>query len=182
MVNLPNLLNDPELFTLSKGLAVLTSMITPALLLSASGTFILSTSQRLGRVVDRIRRISEQLEYKIDPATHKPLSDERREMLLQMLDFAGKRARILARVMISFYLAAGAFVCTSVAIGVASILIHRLSWLPVSLGILGAIFMAYGGFKMIFEARLSEEGLLEEIAFVERNARRHAQDEPGAAA
>ena len=150
-------------------------MITPALLLSASGTFILSTSQRLGRCVDRIRKISEQLEYKMDPATQKPLSPERTQMLLRMLDYSGRRARILASVMISFYLAAGAFVFTSVAIGVASMLIERLSWLPVSLGIVGALFMSYGGLRLIFEARLSEESLLEEIAFVEKAAARHSE-------
>jgi len=163
------------MFTLSKGLAVLTSMITPALLLSASGTFILSTSHRLGRCVDRIRMISEQLEYKVDPATQKPLSPERTQMLLRMLDYSGRRARILASVMISFYLAAGAFVFTSVAIGVASMLIERLSWLPVSLGIVGALFMSNGGFRLIFEARLSQESLLEEIAFVEKAAARHVE-------
>lgn len=175
-MNLPNLLNDPELFTLSKGLAVLTSMITPALLLSASGTFILSTSQRLGRCVDRIRRISEQLEYQIDPATHKPLSAERTAMLLRMLDYSGRRARMLAGVMISFYLAAGAFVFTSVAIGIASMLVERLSWLPVAMGITGALFMSYGGFRLIFEARLSEESLLEEIAFVEKSAAKFSME------
>jgi hypothetical protein len=174
VVNLPNLLNDPELFTLSKGLAVLTSMITPALLLSASGTFILSTSHRLGRCVDRIRKIADQLEHELDPATQRPISPERTQMLLRMLDFSGRRARILARVMISFYLAAGSFVFTSVAIGVASMLIERLSWLPVSMGITGALFMSYGGFRLIFEARLSEESLIEEIAFVEKTAAKHS--------
>jgi hypothetical protein len=178
VVNLANFLNDAELFSLSKGLAILTSMITPALLLSASGTFILSTSTRLGRCVDRIRRISEQLEYQVDPATQKPLSPERTEMLLSMLAFSGRRARILARVMISFYLAAGFFVFTSVAIGVASIVIDRLSWLPVSMGITGALFMSYGGFRLIFEARLSEESLIEEIAFVQKSAARYAQGPP----
>lgn len=173
-MNLPHLFDDPELFTLSKGLAVLTSMITPALLLSATGTFILSTSNRLGRCVDRIRGISTQLEHKIDPATQKPLSPERTEMLLRMLDFSGRRARMLARVMISFYLAAGSFVFTSVSIAVASLLIPRLSWLPVSLGVFGALFMSYGGFRLIFEARLSEESLLEEIAFVEMTASKHS--------
>jgi hypothetical protein len=37
---------------LTSSLAVLTAMITPAVLISASGTMILSTSTRLGRVVD----------------------------------------------------------------------------------------------------------------------------------
>ncbi|MFN2577657.1 MAG: DUF2721 domain-containing protein [Pyrinomonadaceae bacterium] len=35
-------------------------MITPAVLISASGTMILSTSTRLGRVVDRVRSLSER--------------------------------------------------------------------------------------------------------------------------
>jgi hypothetical protein len=174
-VNLPDFLNNPILFKLSAGLAVLTSMITPALLLSASGTFILSTSNRLGRCVDRIRRISEQLEYEVDPSTQKPLSPERIQMLVGMLDYNGRRARILAQVMISFYLAAGSFVFTSVAIGVASVLVERLSWLPVSLGIGGALFMGYGSLRLIFEARLSEESLLVEIAFVEKSAARHGR-------
>ncbi|MBI2685822.1 MAG: DUF2721 domain-containing protein [Acidobacteria bacterium] len=172
-MNLPNLLSDAEFFSLSKGLAVLTSMITPALLLSASGTFILSTSHRLGRCVDRIRRISDQLEYQIDPATHKPVSPERTAMLLRMLDYSGRRARMLARVMITFYLAAGTFVATSVAIGVASLFVDRLAWLPVVLGITGALFMSYGGFRLIIEARLSEESLLEEIAYVDKSAAKH---------
>ena len=35
-------------------IAVLTAMITPAVLISACGSMILSTSSRLGRVVDRV--------------------------------------------------------------------------------------------------------------------------------
>jgi len=38
---------------LTASLAVLTAMITPAVLISASGTMILSTSTRLGRVVEQ---------------------------------------------------------------------------------------------------------------------------------
>ncbi|CDM66611.1 DUF2721 domain-containing protein [Pyrinomonas methylaliphatogenes] len=48
--------------TLSSALAVLTAMITPAVLISACGTLILSTSTRLGRVVDRVRGLSERFE------------------------------------------------------------------------------------------------------------------------
>jgi hypothetical protein len=36
-------------------LAVLTAMITPAVLISACGALIFSTSSRLGRVIDRVR-------------------------------------------------------------------------------------------------------------------------------
>ena len=37
-------------------------MITPAVLISACGSMILSTSTRLGRVVDRVRALSDKLE------------------------------------------------------------------------------------------------------------------------
>ncbi len=47
---------------LSSALSVLTAMITPAVLISACGTMILSTSTRLGRVVDRVRALSDRLE------------------------------------------------------------------------------------------------------------------------
>ncbi|MCA1561995.1 MAG: DUF2721 domain-containing protein [Acidobacteria bacterium] len=41
---------------------VLTSMITPAVLISACAALILSTSVRLGRVVDRVRALSDRYE------------------------------------------------------------------------------------------------------------------------
>lgn len=152
-------------------------MITPALLLSATGTFIISTSQRLGRCIDRIRRISELLEYEVDPGTHQPLSEERKAMLRRVLQYSSKRARILSSVMISFYLAAGSFVFTSVSIGVASVFVQQLSWLPLTLGVIGALFLSFGGFRLIIEARLSQENLFQEIAFVEKNASKGVLEE-----
>lgn len=53
---------------MSPELAVLTSMITPAVLISACGALILSTSVRLGRVVDRVRVLSDRFE----DLAHKP--------------------------------------------------------------------------------------------------------------
>ena len=47
---------------LSSALAVLTAMITPAVLISARGTMILSTPTRPGRVADRVRSLSGKLE------------------------------------------------------------------------------------------------------------------------
>ena len=42
--------------------SVLGAMITPAVLMSACGTLVFSTSARLGRVVDRVRVLSERIE------------------------------------------------------------------------------------------------------------------------
>jgi uncharacterized protein DUF2721 len=47
---------------LTSARGILSAMITPALLISAAGTLILSTSNRLGRVVERIHAWSDQFE------------------------------------------------------------------------------------------------------------------------
>ena len=52
-------------------IAVLTAMITPAVLISACGSMILSTSGRLGRVVDRVRALSDRLEATTDQGDSK---------------------------------------------------------------------------------------------------------------
>ena len=54
-------------------IAVLTAMITPAVLISACGSMILSTSSRLGRVVDRVRSLSDRLEEMAELANRDPL-------------------------------------------------------------------------------------------------------------
>ena len=47
---------------LPTALSLLTAMITPAVLISACGTLIFSTSARLARIVDRVRELSQQIE------------------------------------------------------------------------------------------------------------------------
>ena len=46
----------------SSPLSLLTAMLTPAVLISACGTLILSTSMRLARIVDRVRELGEKSE------------------------------------------------------------------------------------------------------------------------
>src|SRR6266446_9355508 len=105
---------------LSSSLAVLTAMITPAVLISASGTMILSTSSRLGRVVDRVRSLSDRLPELSRGDLEIDFLEERRAMLFDQLDKLTSRSRLLQRALTTFYLAVGVFVATSVAIGVVA--------------------------------------------------------------
>src|ERR1700732_4034944 len=120
---------------LSSSVEVLTAMITPAVLISASGTMILSTSTRLGRVVDRGRSLSDLLHSRPDDKREDELLDEKRAMLFDQLDKLTSRSRFLQRALTTFYLAVGVFVATSVAIGVVSFFNGRAGWVPVALGL-----------------------------------------------
>lgn len=119
-------------------------MITPALLISATGTFILSTSNRLGRCVDRMRGIMAILEEDRAATASHHLSEERKTFLMSQVDLLTKRSRILARVLVYLYSASGVFMATSVSIALASVAMERWSWLPLLLGIAGAVFHDWG--------------------------------------
>lgn len=171
-MNFAEILNNSRFISLSSALAVLTAMITPALLISATGTFILSTSNRLGRCVDRMRGITSILEEDREATTSHHLSEERKSFLMSQIDVMTQRARILARVLNLLYFASGIFMATSVAIALASVAMENWSWLPLVLGISGAVCQFMASILLIKEARLSQTNLEGEVKYVERLARR----------
>src|SRR5437868_1457449 len=162
---------------LSSVLAVLTAMITPAVLISACGSLILSTSTRLGRVVDRVRELSGRFERMAHDEKEIALAKEKRAMIFDQLDRLTSRARILQRSMTSFYLALGIFVATSFAIGMVAILHTRQGWIPVALGLLGAAFLFYGSILQIHEACLALAATYREMDFIWEMGKHYAPSE-----
>jgi len=162
---------------ISSAVAVLTAMITPAVLISACGSMILSTSIRLGRVVDRVRALADKLEQMAnDPGANEAMVNERQTVIFEQLDKLTSRARILQRSMVTFYLGLGMFVATSVAIGVVAIW-SRYTLVPVVLGLTGACFLFYGSMLLIFEARLALSTIHAEMDFIWRQTKRIAPAE-----
>ena len=154
-------------------IAVLTAMITPAVLISACGSMILSTSSRLGRVVDRVRALSDRLEDMGGNDNRGPSVMERQALIFQQLDKLTSRARILQRCMVTFYLSLGMFVATSVAIGVVPFTGNqRYNMVPVFLGLAGACFLFYGSILLILEARLALGTIHAEMDFIWRQSKR----------
>jgi len=162
---------------LSSALAVLTAMITPAVLISACGALILSTSTRLGRVVDRVRALTERFEELARGGQEMDLVEERRTVIFNQLDKLTSRARYLQRSMTVFYMALGLFIATSVAIGLVAFAGVGWSVLPVGLGLLGASFLFYGSIILIFEARLALSTITMEMDFLWQLSQHYAPAE-----
>src|SRR5436189_1266132 len=157
---------------LTASLAVLTAMITPAVLISAAGTMILSTSTRLGRVVDRVRELSDRLRRLAGDEVTIEFFEEERAMLYDQLDKLTSRSRLLQRALTCFYFAVGVFVATSVAIGVVAFFGARGAWVPVVMGLVGAMFLFYGSILLVFEARLALSTTHAEMDFIWRTSKR----------
>ncbi len=166
----------PAIFqNLSSGLHVLTAMLTPALLLSACGSFIISTSNRLGRVVDRVRKLSDRMEDLMNKEGDPALLAERRAMISKHMELQSKRASLLMRSMVSLYIASGLFVLTSVTIGFVSIFSAQWSMIPVILGVGGAVMLLVAAIRLITEARMALDGLHEETEFLQRITAVHSE-------
>ena len=144
----------------------LTAMITPALLISATGSLVLSTSTRLGRVVDRVRDLEQRLAELIttDDKTSIPLYDKRLEVIVNLLDKVTSRSRILQRAMGAFYYGLCLFITTSVAIAVVGIAgVYR--WFPIPVGIIGILFLFYGSVLMLRETMMATATINAEMDF-----------------
>ena len=163
---------------LSSTIEFLTAMITPALLISATGSMVLSTSTRLGRVIDRVRQLTAQLEELIlrDEANKTAQHDKKLEMTFKLLDKVTSRSRILQKAMVAFYNGLGFFVLTSVSIGIVGIIgIYR--WFPIPVGLIGILFLFYGSILMLREARMATDAINTEMDYTWDLARQVAPED-----
>lgn len=173
---MPSELVNPE--ALNSTIEFLTAMVTPALLISATGSLVLSTSTRLGRVIDRVRQLEERLSDLIylEDKDDVPLYDKRVEVIVDLLDKVTSRSRILQRAMETFYYGLATFVLCSVTIAVAAIF-NTYRWLPIPIGIVGIMFLFFGTILMIRETRMATATVNAEMDFTWELARKVAPKE-----
>jgi hypothetical protein len=158
-------------------LAVLTAMITPAVLISACGALIFSTSTRMGRVVDRVRALSERFENLAKHPEQDDMFEERRALIFSQLDRQTSRARLLQRSMLAFYVALSVFVAASVAIAIVSAVARDFTWIAVGLGLIGSFLMLYASVLLVLESRLALGAITSEMDFVWKVSKKYAGSE-----
>ena len=151
--------------SLTATLGVLSAMITPAVLILASGSLALTTSSRLIRAVDRVREIGPAMEALVS------VDDPRRAMLLNQLSKTTLRARMLQHTLSLLYTAVGLFVATSVSIGVIALLSLQLAWIPLLLGFVGAGMLFCASILLIYESRIAIRALYAEMDYITSSAK-----------
>lgn len=161
----------------ANALAILTAMITPAVLISACGALIFSTGTRLGRVIDRVRFLTAKFEELAKNPQADDMAAERRALLFSQLDRQTSRARLIQRAIVAFYAAVGTFVATTVAIAVTNAIARDFTWIAVILGVVGALFMLYGSALLMIESRLALAAVLSEMDFAAKVSRHYAGEE-----
>ncbi|HYK01769.1 MAG TPA: DUF2721 domain-containing protein [Thermoanaerobaculia bacterium] len=156
---------------LSSVLDVLGAMITPAVLILASSSLLITTSSRSIRCIDRVRERAEELEALgkgQDEGT-----ERRRSHLFTQLEINTRRARLLQKAMSRLYIGISFFIATSVAIGVVSLIHVDIGWVPLLLGFIGAGLLFSASIFLIFESRLALTTTYAEMDYIDRNYMHH---------
>ena len=154
----------------------LSAMITPAIFLTANGSLIISTSNRMSRVVDRIRALNDlgdricrgatDLDYAHDRLEH--VHDQTRRLLV--------RSDRIRYAMAMLYLAFASFVGTSLALAVDVLSNHRLIAAPTGLALLGVGLLLVASVNLVREAHEAlKSNRLEVLFYLDLHGRRIAE-------
>jgi hypothetical protein len=146
---------------------VLSAMITPAVLLLATGSLVMTTSNRSIRCVDRVRERAVELEEIGDKQDEQ--TDVKRQHLYRQLEINTRRARLLQKALSRLYLGVGFFVATSVSIGVVALLHVNVGYVPLVLGFIGAFLLFSASVYLILESRLAMTTTYAEMDYITRN-------------
>jgi len=162
---------------LQPNVSVLTAMITPAVMISACGTLILSTSQRLSRVIGRVYEWTRWLDAASRSPSEEAFARENAADFFLQFETTSRRARLLHWGLSAFYFSLGTFVADMLVIGVIALLGMDYSWPAVGLGLFGAVLMLFGCGALAEESRLGLTTTDREMRLLREMAERHVPPE-----
>jgi hypothetical protein len=148
--------------------AVLTLIAAPAVLTNASAVMSLSTSNRFARAVDRARLLAREFQTKRETAD--PLAAHR----FRQLTYANRRALLLVRALMAFYLSLGAFAAAAITsvVGAVSVVLGGSGVAVVTevvalvVGAVGVGGLVAGSVVLVYETRLTLAIIREETQII----------------
>ncbi len=140
--------------TTSPEVAIIAAMITPALLILASGSLIATVLARIGRIVELVRKIAE-----VTKSSQSGISSANRELLTILK----QRGSLAEKALIAYYAAVVLFVLTCLLIGVNKFVNHELYAFPIATAMIGVTLVLTGSAFMVGECRLAMKQLRGEI-------------------
>ena len=171
-------LHEKEILDALSGARILTSMITPAVLISACGTLIFSTSGRLGRLFDRVNSMKGEVEGMLTGKLTFP--EERLSHIRSQLARQRIRTTLLQRSLAALYTATALFIASSLAIALnVAFGSPETSWIPTAIALTGGLFLFAASALLLYESRYNLKFInshIDFIYFLERNCHRTEEE------
>jgi hypothetical protein len=134
---------------------IISSMITPAFLILGAANLANIALQRLGRAVDRVRKL---IELSSSDPDHIPAV-----VLQGWMDRYRRRVRLAENAVLAFFCGVGIFVSACLLIALDHYLGGAVTWLPVGATIFGMMVMLAGAALLGQECRIARGQIHEEI-------------------
>jgi hypothetical protein len=138
-------------------LGLVQAMVTPAVMISACGLLLLSVTNKLGRIVDRIRDLNAE-----DREMGQGEESVRRVSVRNQIDLLVRRAVYLRHACGLLYVAVTVFAATSLCIGLSRCA-DLFKTLVLVLFVVGLVIVVWAGILAYVEMRVSHHAVTEEI-------------------
>jgi hypothetical protein len=147
--------------------ATLSAMITPALFMTANGSLIISTSNRMARVVDRIRVLNDLNDAICRGEKQLDYADLRMKHFGEQLSHLEWRSDRVRYALGMLYMAFSLFVGTSLALAIDTLIGNRHLTTSVATGLsmIGVSLMLLASINLVREALAALSSNRQEIAF-----------------
>lgn len=145
--------------------STLAALISPALFMTATGSLIISTSNRMSRIIDRVRSLNDQADRLTLGQTDLDFPDERLAHITEEMSRQVWRSDRVRLALTLLYLALSFFVGTSLGMAVDALLQNSIGALPTALAIGGVVLMMLASIELSREAHAALRGNRLEIAF-----------------
>ena len=145
--------------------AIFTSLVTMAILISACGSLISSTSTRLIRVTDICRGYCERVKIEKDKIE--------REQIFTQLEKIGPRIKLLETALTMFYVSISAFALTTLFMSLDQIIPSDMGTFTLSSGIVGVLILPLASILLVIERQFTMKSIWQEIQYVNRTFKRN---------
>lgn len=144
--------------------ALFTSLVTMAILISACGNLISSTSTRLIRVTDICRAFCERAKVETN-------KDELEQIFTQ-LEKIGPRIKLLETALTMFYISLSCFALTTLFMSMDQVLPKDLGSLTLGSGIVGILILPIASIMLVVERQFTMKSIWQEIDYVNKTFKR----------
>ncbi len=140
-----------------------TAIVTMAILISACGSLIISTSNRLIRVVDICRGFCERAKSET--------SESELNQILYQLSKIGPRIKLLETALTMFYVAISCFAFTTLFMPLDKIIPQDLGTLILCSVIIGVLILPIASIILVIERQFSMKSIWQEIDYVNKTVK-----------
>jgi hypothetical protein len=148
--------NNP--FLINPSMAIVSAMITPAILILAAGSLVSSTLVRLGRVVDQTRLLVLRGQELRAAGKHAAVA-----IIEERMDRQLRRAELARQALWGYYLAIVLFLLSGVVIALGQAIHFRFSWIGPAIVVAGGLVLIAATSQLVIEIGVGAGSLREEV-------------------